>query len=199
MAISSATKSLNYLFISKVRIKCVKYFLFNPDVPIHLRGAVRDFKEEINAVRRELTRLEEIKLIKSESRGNRRYFVLNTEYEFLPELKGMFHKTFGLGGALRSNADKLGELQYAILTDAFVSGNKLGSQDVDLVIIGNIDLQTLADIISDAEKKLGREINYTVLKGSEFILRKKRRDAFVTELLMREKIVVFGNPSDLIH
>ncbi|KXK25806.1 MAG: hypothetical protein TR69_WS6001001412 [candidate division WS6 bacterium OLB20] len=193
------TKSLNYLFISKVRIKCIKYFLFNPDVPIHLRGAVRELKEEINAVRRELTRLEEISYIKAEVRGNRKYFSLNYEYDFLNELLGMFHKTFGLGGALRSNEAKLGDIQFAVLTDAYIKGNRLGGQDVDLVVVGQVDLNVLGEIVDEAEKKLGREINYTVLKGSEFVLRKKRRDAFVTELLIRDKVVVIGNSSDLAN
>ena len=46
-------------------------------MPIHLRGAVREFNEEINAVRRELNRLEEAKILLTEKRGNRKYFVLN--------------------------------------------------------------------------------------------------------------------------
>jgi len=193
------TKSLSQLFISKVRIKCIKYFLFNPDVPIHLRGAVRELKEEINAVRRELKRLEEIGFITAESRGNRKYFSLNYEFEFLNELLGMFHKTFGLGGALHKSHAKLGEVQFAVLTDAYIKGNRLSGTDVDLVVVGQVDLDVLGDIIDDAEKKLGREINYTVLKGSEFVLRKKRRDAFVTELLIRDKVVIIGNSSDLAN
>lgn len=193
------TLSLNNLFISKVRIKAIKYFLFNPDVPIHLRGMVRELKEEINAVRRELNRLEEVNFIKSDSRGNRKYYTLNQEYVFLQELLGMFHKTFGLGGLIISNADKIGDMQFAILTGSFTRGIKMDAHDVDLVIIGQIDMQALATIINEAEEKLGREINYTVLKGSEFVLRKKRRDMFVMNMLMMEKIILVGNPFELLN
>jgi len=108
-------KGLNNLFVSKVRIKAVKYFLFNPDVPIHLRGAVREFKEEINAVRREMSRLEEIGFITSESRGNRKYFLMNKDHPYMPELMGMFHKTFGIGGSILQNLEKLGNIQFVIL------------------------------------------------------------------------------------
>ncbi|MFQ5493094.1 MAG: hypothetical protein ACE5DX_02985 [Candidatus Dojkabacteria bacterium] len=196
---SSLTKSLSYLFISKVRIKSIKYFIFNPDVPIHLRGAVRELKEEINAVRRELSRLETIGFVNKEARGNRIYYSLNFDYHFLPELMGMFHKTFGLGGLIVDNKDKLGELQFALLTSSYVRGAKLGGHDVDLVLVGQIEMNVLAEMVAEAEKKLGREVNYTVLKGSEFVLRKKRRDAFVQELLMSEKIVLVGNPADLVN
>ena len=191
-------KNLNQLFVSKVRIKSLKYFLFHPDTPIHLRGAVRDFKEEINAVRRELTRLEEIHFLASEARGNRKYFSLNLDFPFLPELMGLFHKCFGVGGMIVDNADKLGEVQFAILTSSFTRGSKLAGHNVDLVVIGQIELNNLSKLMEEAEKKLGREINYTVLKGSEFILRKKRRDAFIIELLMDNKILLIGKNEDLL-
>lgn len=97
---ANLTKSLDALFISKVRIKSLKYFIFHPDVPIHLRAAVRELKEEINAVRRELNRLDEIGLLTSEVRGNRKYFSLNFKHPLLEELTGIFHKAFGLGGEI---------------------------------------------------------------------------------------------------
>src|SRR3990172_5465532 len=121
------TKSLNYVFISKVRIKALKFFVFNPDVPIHLRGAVRELKEEINAVRRELGRLEEIDFLRTESKGNRKYYSLNQDFAFVTEFMGIFHKTFGLGGLLTAAKDKLGEVQFVILTSSFTKGIRVGA------------------------------------------------------------------------
>lgn len=194
---ANITKSLDSLFISKVRIKAIKYFLFNLDTPIHLRGAVRELKEEINAVRRELNRLEAIKFLLSETRGNRKYFSLNPDYPLMAELMGIFHKAFGLGGAVVSSQTKLGDVKYAILTYSFAQNMKTNTQNVDLVLIGDIDLKVLAEIVEEAEKNLGREIIYTVLKENEFNLRKKRRDAFVMELLINGKIILIGNPIEL--
>ena len=191
-------KSLQQLFISKVRIKVLKYFLFNPDTPIHLRGAVRELKEEINAVRREIARLEEIKLLIYESRGNRKYYSINPDHPFITDFLGMFHKCFGIGGMIVEFVEKLGEVQFAILTSSFTTRKKIAGLNVDLVLIGQINLDYLGKLVEDAEKKLGREINYTVLKGSEFILRKKRRDAFIIELLMDDKILLVGKNEDLL-
>jgi hypothetical protein len=196
---NNLTKSLNYLFISKVRIKAIKFFMFSPDVPIHLRGAVREMHEEINAVRRELNRLEEIGFIKSESRGNRRYYQLSPDFEFINEFMGIFHKTFGMGGLLIENKAKLGEIQFAILTSSFTRGIRVGVHDVDLVLIGQVNMNVLSGLVTEAEQKLGREVNYTVLKGSEYVLRKKRRDAFVMDLLINDKIILIGNPAELLN
>jgi len=192
-------KGLHGLLISKVRIKAIKYFLFNPDVPIHLRGAVRDFKEEINAVRREMGRLEEIGFLTSESRGNRKYFLLNTNHPYLPELMGIFHKTFGLGGAILQNQEKLGDIQFVILAGSFTNFLKSSSHNVDMIVIGTVNVDELNTIVEEAEKKIGRQINYTVMKPSEYILRKKRRDTFIVEMLMGNKILLIGNNEDLIN
>lgn len=193
MSAPNLTKSLNHLFISKVRIKTLKYFIFNPDIPIHLRGLVRELKEEINAVRRELARLSEIEFIKSEVRGNRKYFLLNKEYTFLPELLSMFHKSFGLGGLLIKNMEQLGEVDFITLTGTVINFMPPNPNIIDLIVVGQIELPLLQELISEAEKKLGREINYTVMRSSEFTLKKKRRDAFIMQVLTTNKIMLKGN------
>lgn len=197
MQTANPAKTLNHLFISKVRIKILKYFLFNPDIPIHLRGLVREVQEEINAVRRELARLEEVGFVKSEVRGNRKYFLLDRDFVYASELLGVFHKSFGLGGSIIKNLPNLGEVEFAVLTGSFTTFNAPDPSVIDLVLIGNIEVNTLTELVQEAEKKLNREINYTVLKSSEFILKKKRRDAFIMQLLMVPKIMLAGNVNDL--
>jgi len=193
MASVNLTKNLDHLFISKVRIKVIKYFIFSPDIPIHLRGLVREIQEEINAVRRELTRLCDIDFIRTEVRGNRRYFVLNRDYVFINELLSIFHKSFGLGGLILKNLHNLGEIDYALLTGSIINFLPPNPNLIDLVLIGQIDVSALSEIITESEKRLGREINYTIMKPSEFILKKKRRDSFIMNLLTANKIMLKGD------
>lgn len=195
---SYCVKNLDYLFISKVRIKTIKYFVFNPDTPIHLRGLVRELTEEINAIRRELNRLEEVGFVKSEARGNRKFFILNRDYVFLDELMGMLHKSFGVGGALLKDIGKLGDVKFIILTGSFTYFTAPNKDIIDLVVIGDVNVDTLTEIVSEAEKKLNREINYTVMKNSDFLLKKKRRDLFVMQLLLSKKILVAGSYEELV-
>lgn len=195
---ANARKSLDFLFISKVRIKALKYFFFHPDVPMHLRGAVRELNEEINAVRRELQRLEECKILKTDKKGNRKYFSLNFNHPFFNELLAIMHKSFGLGGDIVRNEGRIGEIDFAILTSTYTKGIRLGVHDVDLIVVGQVDISYLSEIVSKAEKLLDREINYTVLKSTEFDIRKKRRDPFVIELLLSSKILLIGNQEELV-
>lgn len=191
-------KAMDKLFVSRVRIKLLKYFLENPDVPIHLRGAVRELKEEINAVRRELIRLEETQILKCEVRGNRKYYFLSQQAPFMEELRGIVYKSFGLGGEIIRNRNKLGEIKFAIITSNYYSGVSTMQHPVDLVIVGDLDMDLLNQIIDDHERAESREINYTVFSTGDFELRRKRRDAFVTELMLSPKIMLVGTQEELL-
>ncbi len=191
-------KAVDMLFVSRVRIKLLKYFFTQPDVPVHLRGAVRELKEEINAVRRELMRLEEIKVLKSEARGNRKYYMLSRQAPFYEELRGMVFKTFGLGGDLLRNLPKLGKIDFIILTGLYLNGTSLSGHQVDMVVIGDVELEELNRIVGEYETKEEKEINYTVFSAKDFELRKRRKDSFVLELLLGPKLMLLGTHEDLI-
>ncbi len=195
---SVTENTLENLFISKVRIKALRYFLMNPETEIHLRGAVREFKEEINAVRRELTRLEEAKVISSTNKGNRKYFELNGDHPFVTELIAVFHKSFGLGSEILENHKKIGNIEFALLTPSYTRGIFLNMQIIDMVIVGDIDLKVLEDIVNKCQTKLNKEIHYMVLKSSEFQLRKRRRDQLMLDLLMQDNVLLIGNRDSLV-
>lgn len=195
---ANLTKSLDALFISKVRIKSLKYFIFHPDAPIHLRAAVRELKEEINAVRRELTRLDEIGLLTSEVRGNRKYFALNFKHPLLEELTGIFHKTFGLGGEIMRNLKNLGDVKAAVLAGTYLKGTIPVGQAVDLLLVGNVDMSVVTTMVEEAQKKMNRELHYAVLSEHDFDLRKKRRDPFLVNLFLGSKLVLVGDLDELI-
>ena len=191
-------KGLGFLFVSKVRIKVIRLFFLHPDVPYHIRGVVREIGEEINAVRRELLRLEQIKLLKSERKGNRLYFTLIDTFPFYNELLSMVYKTYGLGGEILRCQKELGDIKFALLTRAYTKGIRTGMNDIDLLIIGKVNIPALTAAVQRAERQTGREINYTVLKASELILRKKRRDAFITSILQGSKVMLIGDEDELV-
>lgn len=192
-------KYIEHLFISKVRIKTLKYFVMNPDKQIHLRAAVREFQEEINAVRRELSRLEESKFVISELKGNRKYFKMNKSHILFNDLTSIFFKVYGLGADIVNNQNKIGTISYAFLTPVFTKNISVeGGQAVDLVVIGDVDMLTLESVIKDYQSANSKEVHYMVMRESEFALRKRRKDQMIIELLMQANVFLIGNNEDLI-
>lgn len=189
---------LNALFISKVRIKLLKVFLANPGKSFYVRELVRATKEEINAVRRELARMQKNGIASSEWRGNRRYYKFREDYIFYPELSRMISKISGLGGAIIKNKAKLGKIKYAMLTGSFIKGKRPGPKEVVLLIVGKLVLPQLTSLVKNEEAKKNFEINYTIMSEEEFGFRKRRRDPFILEILSRSRVMLIGNEDEMI-
>lgn len=189
---------IEHLFISKVRVKLLHLFFSDLSREIHIRGIVRKIDEEINAVRRELKNLEEIDILQSEKRGNRLYYKINPRCPVSDEITGLIHKEFGLGGIVLRNTDTLGSVLYAVLTTAFIQNHHPSSYDIDLIMIGDINLKSLSSLVKKAEEEMKREIRYTVMDEEEFTFRKKKRDAFVMNILEKSKIMLIGDENRLL-
>lgn len=186
------------ILISKVRVKILELFLGNPGQSYHVRDMVRRVDEEINAVRRELARLEKTGFVSSEWRANRRYYTAKTDYIFFQEFLSMVNKSIGLGGAIIKNRAKLGKISYAMLSNSFVSGKPYTPNEVDLFVVGTIVLPELGAIIREEEARRSREINFTPMTEEEFNFRKNRRDPFVLSIITKPKVMLVGDEEEMV-
>ena len=189
---------LNDLLISKVRVKILELFLSNPDQSYHVREIVRRVSEEINAVRRELARLEKINFLVSEWRANRRLYSAKKDFLFYPELLSIINKTSGLGGAILENKNKLGKVKYAMLSGSFVRGKPFNQIDVDLIVVGTIVLPELGTLVRAEETRRDREINFTPMTEEEFNFRKHRRDPFLMNILSKPRVMLIGDEEEMV-
>jgi predicted nucleotidyltransferase len=191
--------SLQDFMISRVRVRIMELFFSQPSEMYFVREITRQTHEEINAVRRELDRMLEAGILKSEERGNRLYYYLNKNYSFFPELLRMVKKSTGLGQKLAKYRKKLGSLKFVMFSGKFVATDQSKRSDVDILIVGEVVLPEIESLIKDEEEKIGREINYTVLPEDEFEFRKQRRDPFLMEVLYGTRVMVIGNEEELVE
>lgn len=186
------------LLISKVRVKVLELFLGSPEETYHVRDIVRRVEEEINAVRRELSRLEKVGLLGSEWRANRRFYYVKKDFIFYAELLSIINKSVGLGGAILKNKAKLGKVKYAMLSGAFVRGKPYSQNDVDLFIVGTLVLPELGSLVREEEARRSREINFTPMTEEEFNFRKSRRDPFVMNILSKPRVMLLGDEEEMV-
>lgn len=187
------------LLISKVRVKILELFLGNPDQVYHVRDIVRRVEEEINAVRRELARLEKTGLLSSQWRANRRYYSAKKDHLFYFELLSIINKTIGLGGNIIKNKAKIGKVKYAMLSGSFVRGKPYTTTDVDLFVVGAIVLSELGAIVREEETRRSREINFTPMTEEEFAFRKSRRDPFIMGVLSKPRVMLIGDEDEMVR
>lgn len=189
---------LTDFMVSRVRAKMIQTFLSHPGEMFYVRQLTRETKEEINAVRRELQRMEKSGMLKSEHRGNRLYYFFKPSYLFYQELLSLVAKTTGLGKAIIKNRQKLGQIKFAMFSGKYVRGLPRSNDDVELLIVGQVILPQLAILIRENEVKTGQEINYTVMTEDELKFRKNRRDPFILQVLSNSRVMLIGDEQELV-
>ncbi len=191
---------LEELFVSRVRVKILQLFLGSPtDSLFHVREIVRRVSEEINAVRRELARMEKYGMVSSEWRANRRLYRFHKSYTYYRELLALVAKTTGLGGNIIKNKNQLGKMKFAFVSTRFLKGLPSLAEDVDLLVVGQVVLPELQAIISDEQAKREAEINYSYMDEAEFKFRVKRRDPFIMHVLVQPKVMLIGDEDELLE
>lgn len=190
---------LEELFVSRVRVKILQLFLTSKDALFHVREIVRRVSEEINAVRRELARMEKYGMMTSEWRANRRLYRFRKDYLYFRELLGLVAKTSGLGGSIVKNRAKLGKIKFAFVSTRFLKGGQSSSEDVDLLLVGSVVMPELQAIIADEQAKREQEINYSFMDEAEFKFRVRRRDPFILRVLVQPKVMLIGDEDELLE
>jgi len=189
---------LSDLITSQSRIKLLNVLLAKPTEMYHVRELVRRTGDEINAVRRELLFLQKKGILVREPRANRVYYSLSKNYPFYFDLLKMGSKIVGLGAGILKNRAKIGKIKYAMFSGKFARRMEKKPTDVDMLIVGTIVLPELAILIRDEEKRLGREINYTVMTEEEFSFRKKKRDPFILSVLSGSRVMLYGDEESML-
>ncbi|MFC1649354.1 winged helix-turn-helix domain-containing protein [Patescibacteria group bacterium] len=190
---------LNDIITSRVRVKILELLLTDVREIYHVRGMVRQTNEEINAVRRELERLEKAGIVKKEPRGNRLYYWARKDYSFFEDLLAIVSKSTGLGVEIIANQKKLGNLSFVMFSGKFARRKtRKKEDDVDVLVVGKVVLPELATLIRAEESKRDGEINYTVMSRDELAFRKRRRDPFLLRILAESRIMIIGDEDDLV-
>jgi hypothetical protein len=191
--------SLTDLFVSRVRVKLLKIFLSQPQEIFYVRQLVRLTGEEINAVRRELARLEHRDILRKEPRANRLYYSFIKTYPFYQDLLSLVAKTTGLGSTIIKNKNKLGNIKFAMLSGRYVRFMaRKSEEDIDLLLVGQINSQELNHVVRQAESQREKEINYAPMTVDEFAFRKSRRDPFLLRILMGGRVMLIGDEEEMV-
>jgi hypothetical protein len=188
---------IEQLFGSKTRVKLLQLFYSNPNRPFYVREITRKIDEQINSVRRELSNLLNVGIITSDSTNNKLYYEVNQKYEYFDPLTLIFgggvskkRTTKKAAAAKTDDNDELkalGHIELLVYTGQFTRDESAG---VDLLIVGDVNMNAVEKYIAELEAKEGKSIRYTVLKLSDFQYRYQIHDRFITQLLGAKKQIV---------
>ncbi len=75
---------------------------------------------------------------------------------------------------------------------------RLKQDDVDVLVVGGVDLGELSNIIHTEEEKRSMSINYTPMTLEELKFRRTRRDPFLLSILIGSRVMIVGDEEDLV-
>jgi len=180
---------------SRLRRKLLAYFFASPETNLYVREASSILKEDAGNLSKELIRLEKNGIFISAIRGRQKYFSLNKKYPLFNELKSVVSKTVGIEASLKEIANADAGIKTAFIYGSFAQKKETRSSDIDLLLIGRPDEGRLTEKIDALERKLGREINFTIYSEKALSDKIKRKNSFILNLIKRPKVFLKGKLS----
>ena len=180
------------LFASPTLVELLSVLFFHPKKEYHVNELVRLTGRFPRSIHLALGRLEELGLVKVRWEGNLKQVCANQDNPIYPEIKSIIYKTIGLGDALQKALEDLGVIERAFIYGSVAKGTESLTSDVDLMIIGQVNLDELTERLSEVEQELNREVNYVVFSPGEWLTRLESGDSFVSDVERGEKIELIG-------
>ena len=177
---------LEKLFGSKTRAKLLKLFYESSEKSFYVRESTRVIEEQINSVRRELSNLESIGIIKNETYDNKVYYSANMKHPYAHALVEIFSKKIDLRKDKDVRSSSWEEYLRPVkkYVNAILVTNRVpGQEGIDLLIIGDDRTKKLTHWAEVVEKKQGKPLNYAILSAEDYAYRKSVRDRFVMDIL----------------
>lgn len=157
---------LAQLFTSKTRIQLLLKLFLNPEVSCYLRELATEFEVSPNAIKEELDSLTQAGYLEKEKQGRSLFFRANTKHPIFPELHSIVKKSLGIDRVIDEVRSRLGQVQAVYILDDYALGKDLGL--IDLLIIGQVHADPLAEYVRITEKKIKRKLRILVLSEDEF-------------------------------
>lgn len=154
------------LITSKTKIRILMRLFLNPSQHAYLRELAGEFNLSPSQIGEELKQLNNAGLLESSKNGRQINYQANIKHPLFPELQSMVQKALGMEHILESMLNRLGNLELAVVLDDYAEGKDTGI--IDLLLVGNINQENLADLTTKAERYIERKIRNLVLTREEY-------------------------------
>ena len=149
-------------------------------------------------VQRELDFLARAGVVRRTRRGRQVYFQANAQSPIYAELRGLVVKTSGVADVLRGALAQLSaRISVAFVYGSVAKGSERRGSDVDLMVIGEASFAEVSEVLGEAQKTIGREVNPSVYTVRDFGAKVKAKNHFLRTVLRAEKIFLIGDGDEL--
>lgn len=181
------------ILFSKTINAILSVFFANSSEKYYLRQLCSLINSSPRPVQLALEKLTKAGILNFERKANIKFYSLNKQSPIYNELRGIIFKTEVIGEILSKNLKKIKNIKCAFIYGSVAKDKEKRGSDIDICIIGEVDLTILSRVMSQLEDKLKREISTVTFIPSEWAQAIKAKKAFVMDILKNKKIVLLGN------
>ena len=190
--------ALSAVLFGQIRGAVLALLYGHADKSFYVRQIARHVNASVGAVQRELEKLAQVDLIVRTAVGNQVFYQVNQLSPVFAEMRTLVSKTVGIFNVLCSALEQLADR----VTIAFVYGSvarqeEKSESDVDLMIIGCVELDDVLARLSDVETTLGRAVNPTPYSEDEFKKKLGEGNHFLNAVVKGDKVFLIGNEDEL--
>jgi len=186
-------KQLIDFIFSPYRRRMLAVLLLHPDEKFHVRQLERLTGISAGSLHRELKAMAGAGLLRRESQGNQVLYQVERECSIYEELASIFRKTVGMAMVLRDGLRKLGDrIDIAFVFGSMATGKQHVDSDLDLCVLGDVELFDVVKALGSVQDNIRREINPVVMSPTKYIDQLAAQDRFIERLDNEPKIFVIG-------
>ena len=89
------------------------------------------------------------------------------------------------------------DVEVALVYGSIASGKAESASDLDLLVIGEVQLSAMVKLLQPIEEALAREVNPKIFTRKEWQALKKKKEFFYKEVKENPKLFVIGTEHEL--
>jgi predicted nucleotidyltransferase len=187
---------IDFLF-SPYRRQVLAVLLLRNDERFHVRELERLTGISAGSLHRELKAMSEAGLLIREHQGNQVLYQADRSCSIFEELASIFRKTVGLASELTTALEPIADrIDVAFVFGSMASGKQHAKSDVDICVLGQVELLDVVKAIGSLQESLRREINPVVMSAKQFASDLANQERFAERLVAEPKIFVIGDENE---
>lgn len=191
-------KQLIDFIFSPYRRQMLAVLLLHPDEQFHVRQLERLTGISAGSLHRELKAMAEAGLLCRESQGNQVLYQADRQCPIFDELASILRKTVGLAMLLQEALQQLTDkIDIAFVFGSMATGKQHADSDLDLCVLGDVELFDVVKALGSVQSEIRREINPVVMSTETYIKQRAAHDRFIQRLDEEPKLFITGSEREL--
>lgn len=185
------------IFRSEVQARVLALLLLHPERRWPSPELQRRLRVPEPTLRRELARLVDAGLVVVDWAGRTKIFAAATESPLYEPLRELLERTLGVEAELRQRLAELDGVELAAIFGSWAEERVRPGSDVDILVVGDVDFDEVADRVREVEEIADREVHLFVYGREELERKRAEGSGFVRKLLAGPLKVLVGDLGSL--